>query len=76
MSSTEITTPSSPLEKFAIFLTKEPYKSFRKTNITNGDDMLTTQGANMFLNWILRTKFADEFNKEVVQPMLKEQEKK
>lgn len=60
-------------EKFALLFTKEPYKSFRKVGITNGDDVLTSQGANIFLTWMLN-KHADEFNTDVVAKLLKEQE--
>lgn len=66
----------SPLEKFALFFTKEPFKSFRKANIVDGNDMLTQDGANMFLNYLLRNKFGDEFNTDIVQNIIKEEETK
>ena len=63
-------------EKFALALTKEPMKSFRKVGITNGDNLLTEDGMNIFLSWLLNTKFADEFKKDVVDDMIKEVEDK
>lgn len=59
-------------EKFALALTKEPMKTFRKVGITNGDDLLTDDGMKVFLSWLLNKKFADEFKAEVVDDMLKE----
>jgi hypothetical protein len=61
-------------EKFALALTKEPQKSFRKLGITNGDDMLTDDGVKVFMSWLLNSKFAEEFKKDVVDDMLKELE--
>lgn len=61
-------------EKFILALTKEPNKSFRKANVTNGDDLLTEEGTVVFLSWLLHSKYADEFKKEVVDDMLKEKE--
>ena len=61
-------------EKFLLALTTEPKKSFRKTGITNGDDMLTGEGQNIFLTWLLHNKFADEFKKDVVDGLLAEME--
>lgn len=63
-------------EKFALALTKEPMKSFRKVGITNGDNLLTEDGMNIFLSWLLNTKFAEEFKKDVVDDMIKEVEDK
>lgn len=68
--------PLSLLEKFANIFTKEPFKSFRKANVTNGDDLLTPDGARIFINWLLKSKFAEDFNKEIVQEILKEDKKK
>lgn len=62
-------------EKFVLTLTKEPQKSFRKVGITNGDGLLTEDGQNIFLSFLLHKKFSDEFKTEVVDKLLKEQEK-
>lgn len=62
-------------ENFILALTKEPNKSFRKANVTNGDDLLTEEGQQVFLSWLLHSKYADDFKKEVVDDMLAEQEK-
>ena len=61
-------------EKFLTSLKSEPEKSFRKTEITNGDDLLTEDGKIIFLTWLLK-KHGDEFKKEVVDELLKEKEK-
>lgn len=63
-------------EKFILALTKEPQKSFRKVGVTDGDDLLTEDGQKVFLSWLLHSKFADEFKKDVVDNMLKELEEK
>lgn len=62
-------------EKFTLALTPEPQKSFRKAGITNGDDLLTNEGQEVFLSWLLQTKFADEFKTAVVDDILKEKKK-
>jgi hypothetical protein len=64
-------TMSKLKEKFILGLTKEPQKSFRKSGITNGDDMLTEEGTEIFLTWLLHEKFAEDFKKEVVDDILK-----
>lgn len=56
-------------EKFLVSLKKEPEKSFRKAEITNGDDMLTEDGKNIFLSWLL-TKNGADFKKEVIDEIL------
>lgn len=62
-------------EKFVLALTSEPKKSFRKAGITNGDDMLTEEGTGIFLTWLLHSKYAEEFKKDVVEGLLEEKEK-
>ena len=62
-------------EKFILALTKEPQKSFRIAGVTNGDDILTEDGQKVFLSWLLHSKFAEEFKKDVVDTMLKEVDK-
>ena len=60
------------LEKATLAFKSEPEKSLRKSGITNGDDILTDEGVKIFLSWLLRRN-ADEFKKEVVDVILKEQ---
>ncbi len=59
-------------EKFVLALTPEPQKSFRKAGITDGDDILTEDGKSIFLSWLLNTKYAEEFKKEIVDSMKEE----
>lgn len=54
----------------SIFLT-EPEKSFRKSGVTNGDGILTPEGQEVFLTWLLK-KHGTEFKTEVVDEILKE----
>lgn len=61
-------------EKFALAFKQEPEKSFRKAGITNGDDLLTEDGRQIFESWLLK-KHGDEFKKEVVDDLLKDEEK-
>lgn len=61
-------------EKFLLGIKSEPQKSFRKAGITNGDDMLTQEGSQVFLVWLLE-KHGAEFKKEVVDSILEEEEK-
>ena len=61
-------------EKFALLFTNEPFKSFRKAGVTNGDDVLTSNGQEIFLCWLLK-KHGDEFKKDVVDELLKEESK-
>lgn len=58
-------------EKFKLFITPEPKKSFRKAHITNGDDFLTDEGQRVFLVWLLN-KHADEFKTDIVDGILAE----
>lgn len=67
---------SNLIEKFKIACTREPQKSFRKAGVTDGDDMLTNDGQKVFLTWLLNTKMAAEFKKEVVDGLLEKQEDK
>lgn len=61
-------------EKFLLALKSEPEKSFRRLGITNGDDMLTTEGTELFLNFLFE-KNKTEFKKEVVDSIIAEEEK-
>jgi hypothetical protein len=60
-------------EQFVLALTPEPKKSFRKAGITNGDDLLTAEGQQIFLTWLLHTKHSDEFKTSVVDGLLADQ---
>jgi len=64
-------------EKFVLAFKSEPEKTFRKTGITNGDDILTDDGQKVFLSWLLK-KNQVEFKKEIADDLLKdiENEKK
>lgn len=62
-------------EKFILTYIKEPQKSFRKANITNSDDLLTNEGGQVFLSWLLHKKYAKEFKEEVVDSLLKQKKK-
>lgn len=63
-------------EKFTLALTKEPQRSFRKAQVTDGDDIVTDEGLKVVVSWLLNTKYADKFNEEVIQPMLKKDQPK
>lgn len=54
---------------------KEPEKSFRKCGITGSDGELTSDGKDVFLQWLFDQN-KETFNKEVVQPILKAEEDK
>lgn len=61
-------------EKFVLAVTPEPQKSFRKAEITDGDNLLTQDGQKIFLTWLLG-KYADEFKTVVVDGLLKKEDK-
>lgn len=61
-------------EKFVHLFLSEPEKSFRKVGITSGDGALTADGQNIFLTWLLQ-KNGSMFKKEVVDELLKEEDK-
>lgn len=63
-------------EKFVLAFTSEPKKSFRKAGITNGDDVLTDEGARVFLTWLLHNKHAEEFKKDIVDGILEDKDAK
>lgn len=63
---------STVKERFALLLKSEPEKTFRKAGITNGDDILTEEGRDIFLSWLLQ-KHGEEFKKEVVDKIIKEE---
>jgi len=61
-------------ERFVLAVTPEPQKSFRKAEITDGDNLLTQDGQKIFLTWLLG-KYADEFKTAVVDGLLKKEDK-
>lgn len=61
-------------EKFITAFLSEPEKSFRKAGITNGDGILTDEGQEVFLTWLLKQQ-GGTFKTEVVDPLLAEEEK-
>jgi hypothetical protein len=58
-------------QKFSMLLMSEPNKSFRKAGITGSDYNLTTEGRDIFLQWLL-SKNGDAFKTEVVDELLKD----
>lgn len=62
------------VDKFLLSLKPEPQKSFIKAGITNGDGVLTNEGAELFLAWLLQSN-GDAFKTAVVDPILAEDEK-
>lgn len=62
-------------EKFLTVFLSEPEKSFRKAEITNGDNLLTADGQTVLLSWLLK-KFGAEFKTEVVDVLLAEDKEK
>ncbi len=60
--------------KFSNLFVKEPQLSFRKSGITDNQDILTDEGQKVFLSWLL-TQNADKFKKEVVDELLKTEDK-
>lgn len=68
------TTTMSILEKAKLIMKKEPNKTFIKAGIMDMNDSLTSEGKELFINFLLE-KNQDAFKKEVVDPILAEQEK-
>jgi hypothetical protein len=61
-------------QKFQDLFLQEPEKSFRKAGITNESGMLTSEGQDIFLTWLLKNNGAS-FKTEVVDPILAEEKK-
>lgn len=59
-------------EKFASVFLKEPEKSFRKAGVTDSDGVLTSEGQNVFLSFLLK-KNGDAFKSEIIDPILAEE---
>ena len=71
---TNKTTKMGLLNKLAELVAKEPWKTFKKLGITNGDDLLTNEGRELYIQWKFKQD-ADKFAEEVATPMLEAQEK-
>lgn len=62
------------IDRFVSAVTPEPQKSFRKAGITNGDNIITEEGARVLLTWLLG-KNQDAFKSEVVDGILADMSK-
>ena len=62
-------------DKFALVFKGEPEKSLIKAGIMNADESLTNEGRELWTAFLVK-KFGNEFKKEVVDPILAEEEKK
>lgn len=60
-------------EKFVAAFLSEPEKTFRKAGITNGDGILTDEGQQIFLTWLLKQQ-GNTFKTEVVDQLAEEKE--
>ena len=63
------------LKNFSNLFTSEPEKSFRKLGITNDCDILTADGQQIFMSWLLQ-KNKNEFKIEVIDKLLEEEKEK
>lgn len=64
-------------EKFTGLFISEPLKSFIKAGIKTSDNMLTTEGEHIALNWLMnKPENQEAFNTEVVQKLLADEETK
>ncbi len=71
-----VTTKSMSIkEKFVQAFLSEPEKSFRKAGITDNNGMLTPDGEQVFVAWLLKMN-GDAFKQAVVDDLLKEPEEK
>lgn len=66
---------SNLIEKFKFLTKSEPEKSFIKAGIIDANGNLTTDGQALLIQYLLE-KTKDDFNKDVVQPLLKDSEEK
>lgn len=68
-------TMSNLVRKFRQALKSEPFRSFQKTGVVDSDDNLTSEGKDLFLNFLLE-KHKDDFKTSVVDALAKELENK
>lgn len=62
-------------ERFQMLTKGEPEKSFIKAGIMDMSGSLTADGRELWTQWLVK-KFGDDFKKEVVDPILAEEEEK
>lgn len=62
-------------ESFKLSLTPEPFKTLRKSGLTNGDDMLTSEGKDIFLTWLMKQN-VEKFKTEVGDAIIADKESK
>jgi hydrogenase maturation factor len=60
----------SILETMTSLFRKEPNKTFREAEITDGDDILTKEGMYIFTSWLLHSKYAEEFKKAIADEIV------
>lgn len=65
---------STLIEKIRLAAKKEPQKSFIKAGVMTMDEKFTSEGKEAFDSFLV-SKFGDEFKKEVIDPILAEEEK-
>lgn len=66
----------SLVEGFTRLFLKEPERTYRELGITNGDGIITEEGAKLLLSHLLQKGgTASEFYKEVATPMLEDTKK-
>lgn len=65
----------SLVQKFKAAIKSEPAKTFAKAGVIDECDNLTSQGKELFIHWLLE-QHGDEFKKQVVDEIVKEQDKK
>ena len=61
-------------QKFALVFKGEPERSFIKAGVMNTDESLTSDGIELVMRFVL-SKFKDDFKKEIVDPILAEDNK-
>jgi len=59
------------IQKFTLMFKGEPAQAFQKAGITENNDILTDDGAKIFLSWLLKRE-GKTFKEEVVDGLLKE----
>lgn len=64
----------SLIKDFALIFKGEPEKTFQKAGITDAHDVLTEEGSQVFLSWMLK-KHGEEFKKEVADEILDQRKK-
>lgn len=65
---------ASLTSKFALAFKGEPEKSFIKAGVLDEKEQFTTEGRQVFEQWLLK-KYGNDFKKEVIDPILAEDAK-